>query len=95
MDNKAEQERKELNKKFLKKTFISELKSRKKIKLLELVIEFVAISIALILSNIIVNEFSIHFWLVELIIAAGLIMIMLYIGSLFSKKRKDYVNLKS
>lgn len=86
MDNKAEQERKELNKKFLKKTFISELKSRKKIKLLELVIEFVAISIALILSNIIVNEFLIHFWLVELIITAGLIMVMLYIGSLLIRK---------
>ena len=40
-DNISEKERKELNKKLIKRTFVSEIKSRKKEKLLKIVIDFI------------------------------------------------------
>lgn len=41
MTNKAEQERKELNKKLLKTTFKSEMKKKKRINVKELLVDFI------------------------------------------------------
>lgn len=73
-NSRAEQERKELNKKLLKDTFISEYEDRKRVKFSEKFIDFIALFIAIALSKFIVEMLSINFWLVEIIIAVVLVM---------------------
>lgn len=84
-NNKSDQERKKLNKKLLKDTFVSVFKSREKITFLEIVI---AAFIACFLSDCIVQRLSIGFWLIDIVITAGFLVIMLFIGTMLFKKIK-------
>ncbi len=87
-NNKSDQERKKLNKKLLKDTFVSVFKSREKITFLEIVIDFIAAFIACFLSDCIVQRLSIGFWLIDIVITAGFLVIMLFIGTMLFKKIK-------
>lgn len=88
MDNKnAERERKELNKRLLKKTFISDIKSAKKVKL-GYVINFAAIFVGLLLSEWIVARFSIENGFIEIIISVILILLVQFLGELLIKGEK-------
>jgi uncharacterized membrane protein YvbJ len=88
--NKSEQERKELNKKLLKSTFSSEIKS-KKINVLSLIIDIVCILIGAFFSYLVVEQFSLQSSLIYILINTLFIIFMLFLGSLFKKaigKRK-------
>lgn len=85
-NNRAEQERKELNKKLLKDTFISEYESRKRLKASEKIVEFIVLFIAFGLSKLIVKMLAIDFWLVEIVIAVVLAMVIHYVESIISGK---------
>ncbi len=78
MDNKkAEQERKELNKKLLKNTFNSELREKKKSS--PAIIDFIFLFIALGLADLIVSSFKIDFWLIEITLATVFAMILFFV----------------
>lgn len=87
-NNKNEKERKELNKKLLKKTFVSEVKSRRKIKFIEFVIDCIAVFIACFLSDMVVEKLSISNWFLEIAITAGLVMLMLFVDTVLVGKVK-------
>ena len=91
MDNiKAEQERKELNKKVIKKTFFSEIRQKKSKKSLTAIIDFICFSISFILSDLIVEYFKIDFWLIEIVFQAVLAMSIYFIlDRVISKLKKD------
>ena len=84
MDNRAEQERKELNKKLLRRTFTSEMKDRKKM-IFKYGIEFVAIFIGLLLTDWIVDWFAWESEMVRIVIGVVLIVVMQWLGSFLVK----------
>lgn len=86
MENKGEQERRELNKKLLRRTFKSELKGGGKVKALDFGLDFITLFIALFLADLVVKLLAIDFWFVELIIIALIAALVLYIKALFSNK---------
>lgn len=88
-DNISEQERKELNKKLLKRTFVSEIKSGKKEKLIKFVIDFVCLFIAFFVADLIIESLQIDFWFFDMIVSIVLAMIMLFISEIFVKKLKN------
>lgn len=88
-DNISEQERKELNKKLLKRTFVSEIKSEKKEKLLKIVIDCVCLFMAFLVTDLIVEKLQIDFWLFDMIISVVFAMIMLFVSEIFVKKLKS------
>jgi len=69
MENKGEQERRELNKRLLCRTFKSEMQEKKKGTCKNMVIDFVVLFIVLLLAELITNWFALDFWLAELGIA--------------------------
>lgn len=88
MENKkAERERKELNKRLLKKSFVSDIKSKKKLKSTH-VINFVAIFVGLILSNWIMGWLLTDNALIEIIISVLLILALQFLGELLIKGEK-------
>ena len=84
--NKGEQERKELNRKLLRRTVASELKDRRRVKALDLGMDFVTLFIALLLADLTVKFLAIDLWFVELIITALIASLVLYVKALFSNK---------
>lgn len=88
-DNISEQQRKELNKKLLKRTFVSEIKSGKKEKILKIVIDFVSLFIAFCIADLIVEILQIDFWLFDMVVSIVFVMIMLFISEIFVKKLKS------
>ena len=80
MDNRAERERKELNKKLLKRTFTGEMKDRKKM-VFKYGIEFVAIFIGLLFTDWIVDWFAWESEMVRIVIGVVIIVIMQWVGS--------------
>ena len=86
--NSSEQERKELNKKLIKQTFVSEIKSRKKEKLVKFVIEFVCLFIAFVVSDLIVTILQIDFWFLDMVVSIIFVMIMLYVTNIVTDKLK-------
>lgn len=90
MDKKtAERERKELNKRLLKKSFVSDIKSKKKLKSTH-VINFVAIFVGLLLSEWITGKFSIDNGFIEIIISVVLILALQFLGELLIKGETNY-----
>lgn len=88
MDNKnAERERKELNKRLLKKSFIRDIKSAKKVKL-GYAINFASIFVGLLLSEWIVARFSIENGFIGIIISVILILIFQYLAEVLIKGKK-------
>ncbi len=87
-DNVSEQERKKLNKKLLKRTFVSEIKSGKKEKMLKIVIDFVCLFMAFFVADLIVERLQIDFWLFDMLISVVFAMIMLFVSEIFVKKIK-------
>ena len=88
-NNKAEQERKELNKKLLKGTYKSELKNRKKMTIFNFLINFVVIFIGLFLANLVIEMLSIDFWLLYMSISVLIVMGALYIASLLVQRMNE------
>lgn len=84
--NKGEQERRELNKKLLRRTVVSELKDRRRVKALDLGLDFFTLFIALLLADLTVKFLAIDLWFVELIITALIASLVLYVKALFSNK---------
>ena len=82
----SEQERKELNQKLIKQTFVSEIKSRKKEKLVKFVIEFVCLFIAFVVSDLIVTILQIDFWALDMAISIVFVMVMLYVSKILTNK---------
>ncbi len=88
MDNKnAERERKELNKRLLKKSFISDIKSAKKPKS-SYVINFAAVFVGLLLSEWIVGRFTVENGIIEIVISVILILLVQFLGELLIKWEK-------
>ena len=81
-----ERERKELNKRLLKSTFIREVKNRKKIKGFAYVIDFICFLLALYLADRIVEILSVNFLLLDIAIYAGLVFAIRFICRIFIKK---------
>ena len=88
-DNISEKERKELNKKLIKRTFVSEIKSRKKEKLLKIVIDFICLFIAFFAADLVVERLQIDFWLFDMVVSIVFVMIMLFISEIFVEKLKN------
>lgn len=87
-DNISEQERKELNKKLLKKTFISEIKSTGTEKNLKIIIYFISLFIALLISDLIIESLHIDFVIFDIFITAVIIMVLLFVGEILIEKSK-------
>ena len=80
MDNKkAEAERKELNKKLLKRTFQSEMSSNKKMTL-KCVIYFVAFCVGFLVSDWVIKWFSIDVVLLRMLITVAFVTLMQFLG---------------
>jgi len=80
MDNKsAETERKELNKKLIKKSFLSEMKSQKHI-VRRFIINLIAIFLGLCLSDWVTQSFAINSAPIEMLITVILIVVMEFIA---------------
>lgn len=92
MTNRAEQERRDLNKKLLKRTLASEFKARRKESVLEFVMEFIALFIAFGVSDWMVQKLSIHSWLIEITITVVLVMVVRYIELLLRRMLKKDKN---
>lgn len=88
-NNKAEQERKELNKKLLKGTYKSELKNRKKMTIFNFLINFVVIFIGLSASNLIIEILPIDFWLLDMGVSVLIVMGALYIASILVQRMNE------
>ena len=87
--DKVEQERKELNKKLLKRTFISEYKKNQKFDFWGILIDIVALFIALSLSNFVCEIFNVEFWQLDVLITAILVILLLSLAEfLMGKIRK-------
>lgn len=87
--NKEEQERRELNKKLLQRTVASELKDGKRVKALDLGLDFVTLFIALLLADLTVKFFAIDLWIVELLIAALIAAVILWVKGIFLNKKAE------
>ncbi len=88
-NNKAEQERKELNKKLLKDTYKSELKNRRKMTIFNFLINFVVIFIGLSVSNLVIEILSIDFWLIDMSVTVLIVMGTLYIASILVQRMNE------
>jgi len=87
MDNKTvERERKELNRRLLKKSFVSGFKDRKQEKL-AYVRNFVAIFVGLLVSNWITSLFGINNEIIEIIISVVFVLLSQFLGELLLKKK--------
>ena len=84
---KNEIERKALNKRLLKNTFISEVKNREKPRIIEYLFDFVGIIIAQYLADSIVDTLSIHSWFIDLFIKTVLIFVVLFVISSVVRKK--------
>ena len=77
-----EKERKELNRKLIKKTFATESKGKK------FIIEFIGLFIAFLIADLVVEILKIDYWLFDMLISIGMIMIM----QIFLEKIKGRLN---
>jgi len=67
--DKNERERKQLNRKLIWNTFISECKEKKRSEIVfELLFEIISFFIAISLSEFLLKKMHIEFWLVELVL---------------------------
>ena len=85
-NNTSKQERKELNKKLLKKTFFSEFKSETKKRMSW--IDFICAFIACLVAELIVKGLQIDFWLLDAVISIPIITIILFVLGVFVEKFK-------
>lgn len=86
MENKGEQERRELNKRLLRRTFKSEIQERRKVSSRNMVIDFVVLFIVLLLAELVTNWFALDSWMVELGIAMLVGIPMFALKSWFIKE---------
>lgn len=87
-NNTSEQERKELNKRLLKRTFIGEIRNRKKGKKVKVVLDFICYFIAFSVADLIDARLQIDFWLLEIVIYIVIAMIMLFVSEIIVEKIK-------
>ena len=84
-NNTSEQERKKLNKKLMKNTFVSELKSEiKKFK----VKDFIITIIGFLVADIIVEVLHIDFWLLDIVASILIIILVIFVLNMFNIKFK-------
>ncbi len=85
--NISEQERKELNKKLIKRSFVSEFKNGIKTEMN--VIDLICAIIACIVADVIVEILQIDFWLLDMVISIPIIAIILFVLEIFVEKIKS------
>ena len=84
-NNTSEQERKKLNKKLMKNTFVSEFKSEiKKIK----VKDFIFTIIGFLVADIMVEVLHIDFWLLDFVASILIITLVVFVLNMFNIKFK-------
>lgn len=84
-NNTSEQERKKLNKKLMKNTFVSEFKSEiKKIK----VKDFIFTIIGFLVADIMVEVLHIDFWLLDIVASILIIILVIFVLNMFNIKFK-------
>ena len=86
MENKGEQERRELNKRLLSRTFKCEMQDRRKISAKSMVIDYAVLFIVLLLAELVTNWFALDSWMVELGIAMLVGIPMFALKSWFIKE---------
>lgn len=69
MENREEQERRELNKRLLGRTVKSELQEKRKVVNSEMLVDFVVLFVVLFAAEAITNWLAVESWLIELGIA--------------------------
>ena len=84
-NNTSEQERKKLNKKLIKNTFVSEFKSEiKKIK----VKDFIFTIIGFLVADIMVEVLHIDFWLLDIVASILIIILVIFVLNMLNIKFK-------
>lgn len=86
-NKKAEKERRELNRRLLKKSFVSDIKDRRQVKL-AYVRNFVAIFVGLLLANWITSWFGIDNEIIAIIISVVFVLLFQFLGELLFKREK-------
>ena len=90
MDNKSfEQDRKEMNKKLIKRTFVSEIKSKKIEFFLGIVITFICLLIAFFAGNLIVEVLEINSRFFRTIVLVASVVIMTTLADVIKSKIRN------